>query len=237
MRKDTALNLERITAHVYRIDAGALGVYVISRPEDLTLVDAGFPGTMAIVDEAVRSLGRRPEEIRNVLVTHCHPDHAAGLAEVTRATGAQVWMHPADAELVRSGQAFRPWKVAPGMRNRIFAWRIIRRSPTTFEPVPVCRGLLPGSDIPVAGGIKAIGTPGHTLGHLAFLWTGDGGVLFVGDAAKNERRLEPATIYEDIGQGLESLRVIGAYDFEVACFAHGAPIVGGGAQEFRRRWS
>jgi glyoxylase-like metal-dependent hydrolase (beta-lactamase superfamily II) len=89
----------------------------------------------------------------------------------------------------------------------------------------------------VAGGIKAIGTPGHTAGHLVFLWAGDGGVLFVGDAAKNERRLEPATIYENFGQGLDSLRMIGTYDFEVACFAHGPAIVGDAAQEFRRRWS
>jgi glyoxylase-like metal-dependent hydrolase (beta-lactamase superfamily II) len=237
LRKESSLNPEPITEHVYRIDAGALGVYLIALPESLTLIDAGFPGTMATIGEAVRLLGRRPEEIHDVLVTHCHPDHAAGLAEVRQATRAHVWMHPADAELVRAGQAYRPWKVAPGIHNRIFTWRVIRRSPITFEPVPVDREVPPGGDIPVAGGMKAIGTPGHTAGHLVFLWPGDGGVLFAGDAAKNERRLEPGTIYEDFRQGLESLRVIGSHEFEVACFAHGAPLVGGAAKEFRRRWS
>jgi glyoxylase-like metal-dependent hydrolase (beta-lactamase superfamily II) len=228
---------EKITEHVYRIDAGALGVYVMALPEGLVLVDAGFPGTMALVDEAVRSFGRRPEEVHDVLLTHCHPDHAAGLAEVVQATGAHVWMHPADAALVRAGQAYRPWKASPGMHNRLFAWRVIRRSPTTFEPVPVDREVPPGGDIPVAGGMKAIGTPGHTAGHLVFLWPGDGGVLFAGDAAKNETRLEPATIYEDLDLGLENLRMLGTLDFEVACFGHGAPIVGGAAQRFRQLWS
>jgi len=146
------LNPEPVTERVYRVDAGALNVYLIVLPKSLTLIDAGFPGTMATVGAAVRSLGRSPGEIRDVLVTHCHPDHAAGLAEVRQATMAHVWMHPADAKLVRAGQAFRPWKVTPGMHNRIFAWRVIRRSPSSFAPAAVDREVPPGGDIPVAGG-------------------------------------------------------------------------------------
>ena len=227
---------DSVTEHVYRVDAGALGVYLIVLPEGITLIDAGFPGTMALIDDAVRSLGRRPEEITDVLVTHPHPDHAAGLAEVKKATGARVWMSPEDAKLVEAGQCYRPYRVAPGFHNRWFAWRVIRRSPKAYEPVTVDRKALPGEEIPVAGGVKVIGAPGHTAGHVVFLWPGDGGVVFLGDAAKNERHLEPATIYEDFRQGLETLRTLGTYSFEVACFAHGAPIVGAASQEFRRRW-
>ena len=94
-----------------------------------------------------------------------------------------------------------------------------------------------GTEVPVAGGIRAIGTPGHTAGHLAFLWGGDGGVLFAGDVAKNVNGLVPAPIYEDYRTGLDDLRMIGQHEFEVACFAHGAPLVGGAAREFRRRWA
>lgn len=228
--------MQQVTEHVHRVDIGACSVFLIVLPSGLTLIDAGFPGTMALVDEAVRSLGRRPEEIRDVLVTHCHPDHAGGLAEVKRATGAQVWMHSADAGLVRAGKAFRPWKSAPGIRNRLFARLVVQRSPDSFDPVAVEREVLPGETISVAGGIRALGTPGHTAGHLAFLWLGDGGVLFVGDAATHRRRLAPAPICEDLAQGLEDLRMLGEQEFETACFAHGAPIVGGAAQEFRRIW-
>ena len=182
----------------------------------------------------MRSLGRSPEEIRDVIVTHCHPDHAAGLAEIKKATGAVAWMHAADAELVRAGRTFRPWKASPGIKNRIFVRRVIARGPQTCEPAAVDREVLPGETIPAAGGIKAIATPGHTVGHLVLLWPGDGGVLFVGDAANNVGRLKPSPIYEDFAQGMESLRALGELDFEVACFAHGAPIVGGAAREFVR---
>jgi len=228
--------MEQVTEHVYRVDVGDLSVFLVVLPESITLIDAGFPGTMASIDEAVRSLGRQPEEIRDVLVTHCHPDHAAGLAEVKLATGARAWMHPADAELVRAGKAFRPWKSAPGLRNRIFARLVVQRSSGSFDPVEVDREVLPGETISAAGGIIALGTPGHTAGHLVFLWPGDGGVLFVGDAATHRRRLAPAPIYEDLTQGIESLRMLGEKEFETACFAHGAPIVGGAAQAFRRKW-
>ena len=93
-----------------------------------------------------------------------------------------------------------------------------------------------GETIPVAGGIQAVGTPGHTLGHLAFLWPEDGGVLFVGDAANNVGGLQLSPIYEDLIVGRASLRALAQLDFETACFAHGAPIVGGADQEFRRVW-
>ncbi|MGI5940319.1 MAG: MBL fold metallo-hydrolase [Thermoleophilia bacterium] len=228
---------EPVTEHVYRVDVGALDVYLIVISEGITLIDAGFPGTMAIIEEVVHSLGYSADEVHDILITHCHPDHAAGLAEVKRGTGAKVWMHPADAELVRIGQAFRPYQISPGEHNRIFVEEVISRSPETFEPVSVDHEVEPGKDIPVAGGIRAIATPGHTAGHLAFLWPGDGGVLFVGDAAKNERCLEPAPIYEDFSRGLESLRGLAAYEFEVVCFSHGAPLVGEASQEFRRCWA
>jgi len=228
--------LQQVTEHVYAVDAGALSIFLIILPGGLTLIDAGFPGSMALIDEAVRSLGRRPDEIHDILGTHCHPDHAGALAEIKAATGARLWMHPADAALVRTGQAFRPWKPSPGLKNRVFVRLVIKRSPQTCEPVEVDREVLPGETIPVAGGIKAVGTPGHTVGHLVFLWPGDGGVLFVGDAANNVGQLRLSPIYEDLAGGRESLRRLGEEEFETACFAHGAPIVGGASAVFRSKW-
>lgn len=230
------MSAQPVTEHVYRVESGDASVFIISQPESLVLIDAGFPGTMAFVDEAVRSLGRLPEDIKDVLITHCHPDHAGGLAEIKRATGARVWMHAADAALVRAGQSFRPYEVSPGAGNQAFVDEVIRHSPGTYEACAIEREVLPAEDLPLAGGIKAIGAPGHTLGHLVFLWSGDEGVLFLGDAAKNVDGLVPCPIYEDFAEGLRSLRGLGKYEFSVACFAHGAPIVGGAASVFRQRW-
>jgi glyoxylase-like metal-dependent hydrolase (beta-lactamase superfamily II) len=230
------MSAQPVTKHVLRVESGDASVFIISLPDSLTLIDAGFPGTMAFVDEAVRSLGRLPEDIKDVLVTHCHPDHAGGLAEIKRATGARVWMHAADAELVRAGQAFRSYEVTPGAENQAFVDEVISHAPDAYEACVVEKEVLPGEDIPVAGGIRALGTPGHTLGHLVFLWPGDGGVLFLGDAANNVDGLAPFPIYEDLAEGLRNLRGLGEHEFETACFAHGASIIGDASRVFRQRW-
>jgi glyoxylase-like metal-dependent hydrolase (beta-lactamase superfamily II) len=88
----------------------------------------------------------------------------------------------------------------------------------------------------VAGGIKAIWTPGHSAGHLVFLWPGDGGVLFTGDVANNVRGLSIPPIFEDMKLGIESLRQLSEEEFDTACFAHGDPIVGGASARFKAKW-
>lgn len=226
----------QVTDHVFFVLNGDAKVFLIDHVDGLVLIDTGFPGTMALIEEALRERGRTPRDICDVLVTHCHPDHAGGLAEVVRATGAKVWMHPADAEMVSAGQAFRPWEVTPGEHNEAFVAEVIRHAPSTFEAVPVDMEVLPGEVIPIAGGIEVLGAPGHTVGHVVFLWLGDGGVLFLGDAAKNVDGMVLSPIYEDRAQGIESLRTLGMRDFETACFAHGDAIVGGASEKIRQQW-
>lgn len=224
----------QVTKHVYGIDTGAMSVFLIVLPEELTLIDAGFPGTMSLVEQTVRQLGRSPEEITNVLMTHHHPDHAAGLAEVKKATGARVWMHPADAALVRTGTGFRRYKPSPGLYNHYFAHFVVKKCPPTYEPVNVDVEANPGDTLPVAGGIKAIGTPGHAQGHLCFLWPEDKGVLFTGDAGIHRGKIAIPTIYEDLALMRKSLRSLGDLGFDTACFAHGPSIVGNAGSQFPR---
>ena len=66
--------------------------------------------------------------------------------------------------------------------------------------------------------------PGHTAGHLALLLPREGGVLFAGDAATNLFRLGVGPIYEDVDEGMESLRRLAELPFETALFSHGRPL-------------
>jgi glyoxylase-like metal-dependent hydrolase (beta-lactamase superfamily II) len=226
----------RVTEHVYYVENGDVRVYLIVQPESLTLIDTGFPGTMPLIAEGVRSLGRRPEDIHDILITHHHIDHAGELAEILRATRARAWMHPDDAEMTRLGEAFREYEVSPGEENQKFWEEVISKTPTTYEPAAVDREVSPGEVIPVAGGVLAIGTPGHTVGHLVYLWRGDGGVAFIGDLVRNFGAMVPHVLYEDFALAMASLRSLGQYEFDVACFAHGDPIVGKASEIIRERW-
>jgi glyoxylase-like metal-dependent hydrolase (beta-lactamase superfamily II) len=225
-----------VTQNVYRVDSGDMHVFLIVQPEGIAAIDAGFPGTWALVQQALADLGRQPQDVRDILVTHCHPDHAGGLAEMKQATGAKVWMHTADADMLEQGKAFRSWKAAPGFGNWWFGYRVVRNSPQHVEPVKVENRVGPGDVIPLAGGIKAIHTPGHSAGHLVFLWAGDGGVLFTGDAVNNVAELSGPPIYEDGKLTADSLRRLASEKFQVACFGHGEPIVGDADAQFRAQW-
>jgi glyoxylase-like metal-dependent hydrolase (beta-lactamase superfamily II) len=74
----------------------------------VTLIDTGFKGSAEAILQGIAACGRRPEEVRDILVTHCHRDHAGSLAPLKSSAGATTYMHPLDAAMVRQGQTMRP---------------------------------------------------------------------------------------------------------------------------------
>jgi glyoxylase-like metal-dependent hydrolase (beta-lactamase superfamily II) len=88
----------------------------------------------------------------------------------------------------------------------------------------------------LAGSLRAIHTPGHCAGQLAFLWPQQGGVLITADAASNVFGLRLSPVYEDLELGRRSLSKLAALDFEVAVFGHGKPILSGASKQFGQKW-
>jgi glyoxylase-like metal-dependent hydrolase (beta-lactamase superfamily II) len=171
-------------------------------------------------------------EVRHVVITHAHTDHTGGLSEVIRASGATVYAHRSDAGIIRDG-AERPRGVASRPLGRIML-ALAKRS-SLADPVPVHVEIQDDQLLPAVGGLRCIHTPGHTAGHMSFVWPGAGGVLFVGDAAANMfRRLAIAPINEDTDIAHRSFRKLAELEFEHACFGHGSPIRAGAASRFRR---
>ncbi len=228
---------QAVTEHVHRIGLGFVNAYLIVQPEGLTLIDAGVRNAPKRILKAVAELGRRPEEISDIVVTHCHADHTGGLAELKEITGARIWMHEAEVVLVTAGHASRPVEPSPGSLVGRVASRFMSRGPSSISPVDVDGRIAGRTELPVAGGLLVVPTPGHTQGHLSYLWPKDGGVLFVGDAAsRNLLRLQVSFINEDYDQALLTLRALARLEFQTACFAHGRPIKRDAALEFCRTW-
>ena len=126
---------------------------------------------------------------------------------------------------------------APGLVNAIVYNLFIKRaSPEKKEPIEIEHIISEDTELGFANGLRAISTPGHTAGHLVFLWPQQGGVLFVGDAATRFLGLGYPPIFEDMAEGRRSLQKMAALGFEVACFSHGKAMVGGAAGVFRKKW-
>ena len=233
------MGIERVfMADVYRIGMGYVSAYLIAQDE-ATVIDTGLPKHREIILKAASQAGRKPDEVRHILLTHHHADHTGSLAELMGATGAKAYIHPLDAAVVRGE------KPAPGPNRDIIAGKILgplmARVTPKLQPVNALQETNDGDEVPAAGGIKAIHTPGHTAGHLAFLWPQNGGVLFAGDAAGNIFGLGPpisalgAMFTEDAVAAKESFRKLAALEFDIACFGHGGPIKGKAHAAFRHR--
>ena len=228
------MSATKLAEGVHAVAAGGVNVFLIEEPSGLTLIDAGFPGRESVILDAVRSLGRAPADVGNIVLTHAHPDHIGGLAALKRATGAKTWIHALDRDIAVRGSGFRPMTAAPGLLPGLM-FALLVRPGVSVEPTVIDHVIEDGQRLPPGGGLRVVHCPGHCAGQVALLCEARG-VLFAGDVATHIAGLGPPIGYEDRALGEASRRRLTAFDFEVAGFGHGKAITRGASEAFRRKW-
>lgn len=206
-------------------------MYLLDHGDRLALIDTGFPGSEGAVLAAIVALGRRPEDLTDIILTHAHYDHIGSAAALVAATGATTWMHPLDAPVAQGLAGGRPASPAPGLLAHLL-FRLYARPGRTTAPVAVDRLVDDGATIPVAGGLEVVHIPGHCAGQIALRQPATG-LLFVADAAMNVLGLTDPIGFEDQALGRASQRKLAALDFATACFGHGKPVA---AAKFKAKW-
>lgn len=234
------MSMTPVLENLYQISAGVSNAFLFDQPandprEGLTLVDTGLPGNEDKVLDAIGALGRQPRDLKRILLTHGHADHIGSAGALQGATGAEVYIHAADASIMTSGTGFRPMQPSPGLKNRLIftaiRYFVIRRH-RSVQAATVAGHLEEGQVLPVAGGLRVIHVPGHCAGQVVFLWEKQG-VLIAADTCGHQGSLELSIGYEHIQQGREDLRRLSALPFDVACFGHGQALRGGAAAQFK----
>jgi glyoxylase-like metal-dependent hydrolase (beta-lactamase superfamily II) len=198
---------------------GAIACYVVDTPEP-TIVDPGPTTTMERLESELTAHGIGPSDLRHVLLTHVHLDHAGATGHlVERFPNARVHVHEEGAShmveperLVASTRRTfgelhdRLWgEVKPVPAHRIDAWRVEERGGVA--------------------GLRPIPTPGHISHHLAYLDERDG-TLFSGDAMgitlaggpQHPPTPPPAVNVPDWRRTLEEIRLIGPERFGATHF-------------------
>ena len=144
----------RIIGNIYYVGASEVSSFLITTPNGHILLDSGFAETVPLIAAGIKQLGFKIEDVKVLINSHAHYDHAAGLAQLKRLTGAQLMLSEPEAALVANG----------GKGD--FQWG----DRFTYEPAMADR-LLRDKDQVDLGGVTMIArlTPGHTRGCTTWL--------------------------------------------------------------------
>jgi metallo-beta-lactamase class B len=92
-----------VVGNVYSVGSAEVTSFLVATPKGHVLIDGGFAESAAQIARNVDKLGFKLEDVKVLVVSHAHFDHAGGLAELKRRTGAQVVASRADAEALARG--------------------------------------------------------------------------------------------------------------------------------------
>ena len=139
----------RIVGDIWYVGSEGLAAYLIKTPGGAILIDATMAENVPAIERNIVAAGVRLRDVKYLLVSHAHFDHAAGNAAMKSATGAKVVAGLADVAALESG-------IPPGETN----YGVIK-----FPAVKVARGIRDGETVKLGNTVlTAVATPGHTPG-------------------------------------------------------------------------
>lgn len=152
----------RIAGNFYYVGANDVAAFLITTPQGHILLDGGYPGTPKLITASIAKLGFNVKDVKILINSEPHYDHAGGLAELQHASGAELWASDASADAIETG----------GVENGTFWLHVlmVRSGLVRYEPAHVQHRLKDGDTISLAGTtLTAHVTGGHTKGCTS--WT------------------------------------------------------------------
>ncbi len=156
----------RIADHTWQIGTAGITALLVRTADGALLIDGGLPQASDMLLANLRALGIAPRDLKVILASHAHGDHAGALAAVKRATGAEVMNDAETAVLMANG----------GSSDIQFGDDIL------YPPVQTDRILHDGEVVTLGERrLTAHFIPGHTPGSLAWTWddTRDGRIVHI----------------------------------------------------------
>jgi metallo-beta-lactamase class B len=147
----------QLFGNTYYVGTHGLSAVLITSPQGHVLIDGALPQSAALIARHVEQLGFKIGDVKVIVNSHVHVDHAGGIAELQKMSGAKVYGSDIAAAVLKSGKS--------------------DRSDPQFSQLPA----YPGSDkVEALGGRKTIDvgslqltvvhTPGHTPGGTSWTW-------------------------------------------------------------------
>jgi metallo-beta-lactamase class B len=147
--------------NTYYVGTAGISAVLITSKAGHILVDGATPQAPAQIARHIRQLGFRVEDIRYILASHEHFDHAGGIAELQKLSGATVLASPEAVKVLRSGLPDKGDPQYTGTDDSL----------PPMTPVAKLRAVRDGEVVtlgPLA--VTARFTPGHTRGGTSWTW-------------------------------------------------------------------
>ena len=211
--------MQQLFPGLYQLSRGANFFLLETGVEELTLIDTGIPGTTGLVLDALKALGKQPQHLKYILITHADFDHVGSLSGLVALTGATVFASHESTPYIEDAKtpshSFIPMNFFAGTIQ------------TLFQPkARVDKQVKDGELLDIGGGILAIATPGHTPDHYSYYWRREG-VLFAGDLFFTQTGsfiLTPSILSWDMNAARSS--ALKAFELApiIICVGHGQPV-------------
>lgn len=150
----------RVFGNTYYVGPRGLASVLVTSPAGHILLDGALPQSVPLIEANIRALGFRVEDIKVIVSSHAHYDHAGGIAALRADSGATVAASRAGAQALRDGQptADDPQAGFGVDKNR-------------FAPVATVRTVVDGEAVAVGPlRVTARLVPGHTPGSTTWTW-------------------------------------------------------------------
>jgi len=214
----------KIADNVYLVPGVVANPYLIVDADGLTLIDTGLPRSEKKILDFLAGLGRSPQDVQRIILTHADLDHVGSLAALHKATAARTFASKIESDAIAAGKSSRQIKPS-GFSFRRLLFSVMRpfMRPTPFQVDEI---LSDGQILPVLGGLLVVETAGHTPGHIS-LFAPSIGILFCGDSmVSHEDGLHgsrPGLTWDE-ERAQEAVRMQSALGARIVCSGHG-PVV------------
>jgi metallo-beta-lactamase class B len=150
----------KIFGNTYFVGTDGLSAILIAGDAGLVLLDGGLAQSAAVIDANIRKLGFRTQDVKLIVNSHGHYDHAGGIAALQRASGATVAASPSGADALRRGE-----------NTTDDPQYGFGKEANAFAPVEKVQHITDNEVLRVGNvAITAIFTPGHTPGSTTWTW-------------------------------------------------------------------
>jgi glyoxylase-like metal-dependent hydrolase (beta-lactamase superfamily II) len=215
---------------------GYVRAFLVDDGNGLTLIDTLLDKNGTLVLDELKAMGKEPKDLKRIVLTHAHQSHLGGLAALKAATGARVYSHDWEADIIegkRKVEVPPTTTLIPQKPFQIYYLQVafvlgLRMPP----PCAVDENLKDGDHV---GPLTVMHAPGHTPGSLAFYWP-EKRALIAGDIVVTwpEIALGWPQITLDNKQNRDSVgKLCDMVQAEVLCVGHGQPVVTAAAKVMR----